>query len=202
MKTAVLSLLIIFIASTSWASGSYLADNKVIASSTPDSLKLISDINGNYYQKIVKVSNNISDSSVYIKILEFMASKNIQQSYADDEGRKLIFTTSQDLNTNLVYIGDDTDIVDAYTAQFAIIIDLKSHRYRYTINNVVFYRPTPAGSRRLTLDDMYLKVSSSTKRVAKDAKKLLDSFERYLTALTSDLNKAVQQKSIAYNSNF
>jgi hypothetical protein len=198
MKTVVLSLIIIFIASTSWASGSHLTDNKAIVSSAPDSLKLISDTNGNYYQKIVKVSNNISDSSVYIKILEFMASKNIQQTYADDEGRKLIFTTSQDLNTNLVYIGDDTDIVDAYTAQFAIIIDLKSHRYRYTINNVVFYR----SSRRLTLDDMYFKVNSSTKRVAKDAKKLLDSFERYLNTLTNELNKAVQQKSIAYNSNF
>jgi hypothetical protein len=168
-----------------------------------DSVKLVADSNQTYYQKVVKVAPGISDTSVYIRILEFMAGKNIQQSYADELGRKLIFTTAQDLNNNLVYVGDDNDAVDPYSVQFAVTLDLKPHKYRYTISNVIFYLPTQTGNRRETLNDIYLKATTASSRhVAKDAKKLLDSFERYLSALTGELNFYVNKKQSMYKSTF
>jgi hypothetical protein len=194
MKSILLSLIISFTFFQSFAQANHNADT----------VKLIADTSGvTYYQKTFIVPAKINDSVTYNKILEFMAAKNIQQTYADDSGRKLIFSTSQDLNTNLIYITDESDMVDPYTVQFAVMIDLRSHRYRFTVNNVVFYRPSPTGSRREPLYYIYLKATNTeSKRVAKDAKKLLDSFQRYLTAFTADLTKTIEQKSAAYNSVF
>jgi hypothetical protein len=194
MKSFLLSLAISFTAFQSFAQA-----NRTHS----DTIKLLTDSSHAYYQKIFTLPAGINDSVAYTKILEFMAAKNIQQTYADDSGHKMIFSTSQDLNTNLVYIGDEADAVDPYTVQFAVIIDLRSHRYRFTVNNVVFYSPSPTGSRREPLYDMYLKATNKeSKRVAKDAKKILDSFQRYLLAFTADLTKTIEQKSPAYNSVF
>jgi len=149
-----------------------------------------------YYQKAVKVDSNIMESMIYLRSLEFMAAKNFQQTYGYEQEGKLICTTSQDLNTNNIYIGDDSDEVDQYTVQFAITLDMKNKKYRYTIHNVVFFRPAETGNRRLTLYDMYIKATNTqSKRVAKDAKKVIDSFEKYLNSLTNELYLAIEHKS-------
>ena len=160
------------------------------------SVNLIVNGKNAYYQKTVKVDSNIMESMIYLRSLEFMAAKNFQQTYGYEQEGKLICTTSQDLNTNNIYIGDDGDDVDQYTVQFAITIDMKNKKYRYTINNVVFFRPTESGNRRLTLYDMNVKATNTqSKRVAKDAKKVIDSFEKYLSGLTSELYLAIEHKS-------
>lgn len=170
----------------------YCQDN----TSTDTTVNIIVNGKNAYYQKTVKVDSNIMESMIYLRSLEFMAAKNFQQTYGYEQEGKLICTTSQDLNTNNIYIGDYGDDVDQYTVQFAIIIDMKNKKYRYTINNVVFFRPTETGNRRLTLYNMYVKATNTkSKSVAKDAKKVIESFEKYLGGLTSELYTAIEHQS-------
>ncbi len=165
----------------------------------PDTMKLQTDIKHAYYQRVVKV-DSVSVSQIYLRAIQFMASKNFQQTYGYQEEGKLIFTTSQDLNQNRAFINDEDEMVVPYTVQFAVTIDIKAHSYRYTINNVVFYLPTDNGNRRETLLDMNMKANNSdSRRVAKDARKMLDSFERYLDSLTDELFEAIKQKSAIYS---
>jgi hypothetical protein len=194
VKTLFLSFVLAFATLTAWC------QNTIIST---DSVQLHVDGNNAYYQKTVKVDSNIMESMIYLRSLEFMAAKNFQQNYGFDQEGKLICTTTQDLNTNNVYIGDDSDNVDPYTVQFSIILDMKNRRYRYTISNIVFYRPTETGSRRLTLYDMYEKATNTqSKRVAKDAKKLIESFEKYIATLTGELYQAVEKKTAVDNTKF
>lgn len=168
-----------------------------------DSVKLIVNGNNAYYQKTVKVDTGIKVSMIYINALQFMAAKNFLQNYGYQQEGKLIFTTTQDLNTNIVTNGYDMENVDVFTVQFAITIDMKNQRYRYTIHNVVFYRPTESGNRRLTLYDMYQKeTNGDSKGVKKDAKKTIDAFERYISTLTNELYESIEHKTAIYNSKF
>jgi hypothetical protein len=166
-----------------------------------DSVKLQIDGNNAFYQKTVKVDTSVS--FIYLRALQFMAAKNFQQNYGYQEEGKLIFTTTQDLNTNELTNGYDLDNVDVFTVQLAITIDMKKQRYRYTIHNVVFFRPTENGNRRLTLYDMYQKETNGDSRgVKKDAKKIIDAFERYISTLTKELNESIENKLAIYNPKF
>lgn len=169
-----------------------------------DTVKIQVDASNNvYYQKTVKVTGGIMVDQIYNRTLQFMAAKNFVQTYGDDQEWKLIFTTSQDLNINPVYIGDDNDTVEPYTVQLAIMLDMKNGSYRYTINNVVFSIPTATYNRRETLFDMFTKATNtSSKRVAKNAKALIASFERYLGSLTDELHQGIEQKALMYNPQF
>jgi hypothetical protein len=170
---------------------------------TADSAKLQIDGTNAYYQKTVKVDTNIMESMIYLRSLEFMAAKNFQQNYGFDQEGKLICTTTQELNTNNINVSEDNDILDPYTVQFSITLDMKNRRYRYTISNVVFYFPTEVGNRRLNLYDIYSKATfSPSKRVAKYNKKVIDSFEKYITALTGELYQAVEKKAVIDSSKF
>lgn len=206
MKTLLLSFTLIFSAFTSFAQDGYPAIYKAgsrINKLQTDSIKLRVDGTHAYYQKVVKVDSNIVDGLIYERALQFMASKNIQQNYEYEEQGKFIFTTVQDLNINPVYVGDDNDSVDPYTAQFAITLDLKKGRYRYTIDNVVFFRPTETGNKRQTLYEVYLKATNtSSKRIARDAGKMIASFERYIDTLTHELYEEIEYKSVIYNPKF
>src|SRR5258708_3931313 len=167
-----------------------------------DSIKLQVDGKNAYYQKKVK-ADSLPEGLIYVRVIQFMASKNFQQNYGYQEEGKLIFTTTQDLNINPVYVGDDNDNVDPYTVQFAITLDLKNGSYRYTINNVTIYRPTQNGNKRETLYDMYVKATNTdSRRIAKDARKVIESFERYIDTLTDELNESIVQKSAIYNQKF
>ena len=167
-----------------------------------DSIKLQVDGKHAYYQKKVK-ADSLPEGLIYVRVIQFMASKNFQQNYGYQEEGKLIFTTTQDLNINPVYVGDDNDNVDPYTVQFAITLDLKNGSYRYTINNVTIYRPTQNGNKRETLYDMYVKATNTdSRRIAKDARKVIESFERYIDTLTDELNESIVQKSAIYNQKF
>jgi hypothetical protein len=167
--------------------------------SPPDSVELKIDSNVAYYQKTVKVDSNIKVSMIYERALEFAAAKNFQQNYGYEPEGKMIFTTTQDLNTNPIYGGDNDD-PDPYTVQFALIIDMKNGRYQYTIDNVIFYLPTQNGSRRFTLYDLYEKeTGDQPRRIQKNAKKIIDSFDRYLVSLTGELYKEVEHKSAIFN---
>lgn len=206
MKALFLSLLIAGATFTAYCQGNYMPGSKApvaINDTYTDTVKLQVDGTNAYYAKTVRVDSSITESKIYLRSLEFMASKNFQQNYGYDEEGKLICTTTQDLNTNEVYVGDDSDNVDPYTVQFTITIDMKNRRYRYTINNVVFFRPTETGNRRLTLYDVYVKATNtSSKRVAKDAKKVISSFERYITTLTNELHQAIELKQVTDNPKF
>jgi hypothetical protein len=180
-----------------------LAQNKSATSADSvmleDSVKLKVANEHAYYQKAVK-ADSIPEAIIYVRAVQFMASKNFQQNYGYEEEGKLIFTTTQDLNVNPVYAGDDNDILDPYTVQFSFTLDLKNRLYLYTINNVVFFRPTAGGNKRETLYDMYLKENNTeSRRVAKDAKKLIESFERYLNTLVNELHEGIEQKSSIYS---
>jgi hypothetical protein len=167
-----------------------------------DSIKLQVDGKHAYYQKKVK-ADSLPEGLIYVRVIQFMASKNFQQNYGYQEEGKLIFTTTQDLNINPVYVGDDNDNVDPYTVQFAITLDLKNGSYRYTINNVTIYRPTQNGNKRETLYDIYVKATNTdSRRIAKDARKVIESFERYIDTLTDELNESIVQKSPIYNQKF
>jgi hypothetical protein len=184
------------------AFASYKA-NHFITKPPSDSVKLKIDGEHAYYQKVVKVDSTLRESHIYIRTLQFMASKNFQQTYGYQEEGKLIFTTTQDLNVNLVYVGDDSDDNQPYTVQFAITVDIKNGSYRYTINNVVFFLPVDNGNKRETLYDAYVKANTrESRRIAREAKKLIVSFERYITALTDDLYEGIEQKSLIYKSKF
>jgi len=165
-----------------------------------DSVKLITEGTHAYYQRTVKVDSNITEGKIYIRALQFMASKNIVQTYGYEQEGKLIFTTTQDLNqaTN-----ESEDPVDPYAVQFAIILDLKNGRYRYTITNVLFFLPTESGNKREALDEVYAKsTNTDSRRAMKDAKKLITSFERYLNTLTNELYEGIEQKAAIYKAGF
>jgi hypothetical protein len=169
----------------------------------PDSVKLVAEGQHVYYQKVVKV-DSIPEGLIYLRAIQFMAAKNFQQNYGYQQEGKLIFTTSQDLNVNLVYIGDENDAVNPYNAQFSIVLDLKNGRYRYTVNNVVFFLPTENGNKRETLYDVYLKSTGNgeSRRMEKVYKSIIDSFERYISSLVTELREAIEQKLTVYNSKF
>jgi hypothetical protein len=207
MKTFILAIILAFISFKGIAGDNkfYPFNGYIFLKNEPgdDSVKLQVDGGHAYYQKLVKVDSNITEPTIYIRCLQFMASKNIQQNYGYQEEGKLIFSTTQDLNINRAYVGDDNETVQEYSVQFAIMLDLKKGRYRYTINSVVFFLPTDNGNRRENLDDIYLKATNTdSRRVARDAKALITSFERYISALTDELYQAIEQKSIMYKSKF
>ena len=166
---------------------------------SPDTVTLKVDGKTAYYQNTVIV-DSVSERIIYLRAIQFMASKNFQQNYGYQEEGKLIFTTAQDLNVNPTYVGDDNDIVDPYTVQFSLILDIKNHSYRYTISNVIFFRPTDNGNRRETLYDIHLKESDNdSRRIAKYATKLIASFEKYLDSLLAELYQGIEQKSPVYS---
>ena len=206
MKTSILAFLLAIVAFRGFAENhivfSLLQDTSKVKHDA-DSVKLLVDGVNAYYQKVVKTDSNLTEGKIYMRALQFMASKNIMQTYGYQEEGKLIFATSQDLNFNQVYVGDDNEIIWPYTVQFAIILDLKNGHYRYTINHVVFFLPTDTGNKRETLDEINEKATNTdSRRVAKEAKKLLVSFERYLTKLTNELDEGIEQKLTMFNSNF
>jgi hypothetical protein len=168
----------------------------------PDSIKLQIENTNAYYQKTFAVDSSIKVSLIYLRALQFMAAKNFQQNYGYEQEGKMIFTTTQDLNKNTT-ASDNDDNPETYTVQFAITIDMKNGRYRCTISNVTFYLPRDSGNRRMTLFDVYLKeAGAEPKRVQKDAKGLIDSFEKYLITLTNDLNAEIEHKAAIYNSKY
>jgi hypothetical protein len=204
MKKILVSMLLTMVVCASCAgkcaARSFLASK--VASHNADSVTL--QVNGKnaYYQKTVKVDSDIKVSTMYIRALQFMAAKNFQQTYGYEQEGKLIFTTTQDLNVNPVTTGSDLEDVQEYNVQFAITIDMRNGRYRYTVTNVTFYRPTDNGNMRLTLYDMVQKVSGDSRSVAKDARKLISSFERYLDALTAELYEGIEYKAAIYQPKF
>lgn len=207
MRNLLLSATLTFIAAFTYAQDGTVRTYQVNSATTlpqpSDSVKLIVEGNNAYYQKTVKVDSGIKVSTIYINALQFMAAKNFQQNYGYQQEGKLIFTTTQDLDINPVKVTDDSDDVDPYTVQFAIIIDMKNGRYRYTIQNVVFFMPTVNGNRRLTLYDMYQKVvNKDSRRISKAARNVITSFERYITSLTDELYINVEHKAPVFNPKF
>jgi hypothetical protein len=191
MKTIILNFLLLLIAITTYCQYSQASPDIQAG----DTVKLTVEGTNAYYQRLVKVDSGITESKIYLRSLQFMASKNFQQNYGYDEEGKLICTTAQDLNTNVFSATSVADAIDPYTVQFAITIDMKNRRYRYTINNIVFYLPDEGGNRRLTMDELYQQATNTdSKRVARDATKVISSFEKYLGVLTSELYQAVEQK--------
>lgn len=168
-----------------------------------DSVKMIVDTGSRaYYQKTVKIDSTIKISTIYTRTLEFMAAKNFQQTYGYEQEGKLIFTTAQELNTNPEYGGDNDD-PQSYSVQFSIMVDMHNGRYRYTISNIIFYLGSQSGNRRMPLYDLYLKeTSGESRRIEKNAKKIIDSFERYLITLTTELHAEIQHKGVIYNPKF
>jgi predicted component of type VI protein secretion system len=131
-----------------------------------------------------------------------MAAKNFQQTYGYEQEGKMIFTTTQDLNSTPASVEPNEDM-QPYTVQFAITIDMKNGRYRCTISNVTFYMPTDYGNRRMTLYDVFQKeTSGESRRIVRNARTLIESFERYLISLTNDLYTEVEHKAAIYNSKF
>jgi hypothetical protein len=168
-----------------------------------DSVKLIVDGNNVYYQKTVKLDSDISEAKIYLRAVQFMAAKNIQQNYGYQEEGKIIFSTTQDLNENKFAIEDENDPVRPYSVQFAITLDLKNGRYRYTIHNVLFFLPTDNGNKRETLYELCQKATNTdSRRIAREAKNLMDSFERYLSALTNELRVDIEHKSLMHKPDF
>jgi hypothetical protein len=169
----------------------------------PDSVKLITEGEHAYYQKTVK-TDSLPEGIIYVRAIQFMAAKNFQQNYGYEQEGKLIFTTSQDLNINAVYVGDENDPVNPYNVQFSVILDLKNGRYRYTVDNVVFFFPTENGNKRETLYDIYLKATSNgeSRRMEKVYLSIIDSFEKYIGTLLTELRGAIEQKLTIYNSKF
>lgn len=180
----------------------YNVDNSTRSQPT-DSVSLQVDRNSAYYQTVVKLDSNTRVSDIYLRALQFMAAKNFQQTYGYDQEGKLIFTTTQDLNINPVNITDENDNVEQYTAQFSITLDMRNGRYRYTIQNVTFYIPEPNGNRRLTLYEMYQKMTNrDSRRIARNARNLITSFERYINSLTNELHQDIEHKSAIHNNKF
>jgi len=196
MKIFIICFAFALISFESFAAKNGFSSNSPVS---PDSVKLTIEGNYAFYQGKVKV-DSLPEGLMYIRAVQFMAAKNFQQNYGYQEEGKMIYFTTQDLNVNPVYVGDDDDILNPYTVQFSMILDLKNGSYRYTINNVVFFRPDGNGNKRETLYDMYLKATNTnSRRVAKDARKLLDSFEKYLNTLTSELYDGIDQKPSIYS---
>jgi len=168
-----------------------------------DTIQLTMDSNHMvYYQKVVKLDSSIKLSTIYTRALEFMAARNFQQTYGYEQQGKLIFTTAQDLNINANYGGDNDD-PETYSVQFSITLDMRNGRYRYTINNVIFYLGSQSGNRRMPLYDLYQKVlGGDSRRMQKNARNLLESFEKYLMGLTTDLHTEIEHKALIYNQKF
>jgi len=184
------------------AFGEVIDTGKSVHHTAPDTIKLKIEGTHAYYQKTVK-ADSIPEGLMYVRVVQFMASKNFQQNYGYMEEGKLIFTTTQDLNINAAYIGDDNDVVNPYTIQFAITLDLKNGKYRYTISNMVFFFPTANGNKRETMFDIYLKANNSdSRRMQRAYKSIIDSFERYLGTLTEELQDGIEQNSTMYNPKF
>lgn len=172
------------------------------AATPADSVHLTVDGNIAYYQRVVK-ADSIPEGLIFSRALLFFAAKNFQQNYGSESEGKLIFNTTQDLNVNPVYIGDENDDIQPYTVQFAITVDMKNNRYRYKISNIVIFRPTETGNKRLTMYDEYQKANSQeSRRVQRDAQKLITSFETYIGSLTAELYKAIKPQSMVYDTNF
>ena len=168
----------------------------------PDSVKMKIDSNTAYYQKTVKVDTDIKVSMIYQRVLEFMSAKNFTQNYGYEQEGKMIFTTTQDLNANAVFNGDNDD-PNPYTIQFAITIDMKNGRYRYTISNIIFYLPSQNGNRRMTLYEVYDKETGYfSRRIQRNAKIIVDSFEKYLVTLTGELYVEIEHKAAIYDTKF
>jgi len=168
-----------------------------------DSVQLVTDSNGMaYYQKAIKLDSTIKLSTIYTRVLEFMAARNFQQTYGYEQQGKLIFTTSQDLNMNANYGGENDD-PETYSVQFSISLDMRNGRYRYTINNVLFFLGSQSGNRRMPLYNLYQKVlNGDSRRMQKNTRNLLESFERYLVGLTTDLHTEIEHKAPIYNQKF
>ena len=172
------------------------------AAAVTDTIKLTVDNMSAYYQKLFKVDSNIKISTIYVRALQFMAAKNFQQNYGYEQEGKMIFTTTQDLNVTPGSVEPNEDM-DPYTVQFAFTIDMKNGRYRCTISNVTFYLPTDFGNRRVTLYEVYRKeIGNESRRITRNAKQLVDSFERYLVDLTNNLYTEVEHKAPIYNPKF
>jgi hypothetical protein len=196
MKSLLLIFVFAFFSLASFAKSIYNGN------SADDTLKLQMEGTNAYYQVTVK-ADSVPEGLIYVRAVQFMASKNFQQNYGYMEEGKLIYTTTQDLNINPAYIGDENDGASPYTVQFSITLDLKNGRYRYTVGNILFFFPTGNGNKRETLYDVYLKANNSEpKRVAREYKKIIDSFERYVTNLTNELNEGIIQKTRIYNPKF
>ncbi|MDR3694810.1 hypothetical protein [Mucilaginibacter sp.] len=196
MKALILCFAFAFISFESFAAKSSINN---YTSVNPDSVKLTIEGIYAFYQGKVKV-DSLPEGLMYVRAVQFMAAKNFQQNYGYQEEGKMIYFTTQDLNVNEVYVGDDDDVLNPYTVQFSMILDLKNGSYRYTINNVVFFRPDGNGNKRETLYDVYLKATNTnSRRIAKDARKLIDSFEKYLNTLTGELYDGIEQKPSIYS---
>ena len=181
----------------------YQVDHSVKASA-PDSIDLKIENNNAYYQKTFKVDSNIKVSTIYTRVLEFMAAKNFQQNYGYEQEGKIIFTSAQDLNMSS---GTAFENYEAgpfpYTVQFAFSVDMKNGRYRCTISNVIFFLPSDAGNWRTNLSVVYEKMTGNgSRRIKTYAKSLIDSFEKYLIDLTNGLYNEVEHKADIYNSKF
>src|SRR5258708_11362309 len=159
MKTLLLSAFLAIITLSATAQDGTVRTYEVNSSvnNQGETVKLQIDNNNAYYQKVIKVDSNIKVSMIYARALQFMASKSFQQNYGYEEEGKLIFTATQDLNTNANFSGTEDDSPNPFAAQFAITLDMKNGRYRYTIHNVVFFVPTDNGNRRVTLYEMHQK---------------------------------------------
>jgi len=192
MKNIFLSIIFVF------AAISAFAGNQLTLKAPADTVKLLYDGKNTYYQKVVMV-DTISEASIYLSAIEFMASKNFTQNYCDQDEGKLIFTSSQDLNIS----GYDSTQPNLYSVQFAIVLDMKNGRYRYTINSATFFY----NNIRWTLFDIYAaaynaQLNAQSKVNARFGKAVLTSFNAYLSSLLTEMNEDITHKSITGNSNF
>jgi hypothetical protein len=202
MKTLLICIGLTFITFIGYAQDETGKNSSVVM---PQGDSVIMKIDGTnaYYQKTVKVDTGIGISLIYLRTLQFMAAKNFQQTYGFEQEGKEIFTTTQDLNTNPFTIGNYSDNIDPFTVQFAITVDMKKQRYRYTIHNVTFYRPTETGNLRMSLYEMYLRATNGDSRsIKKDSKKVIDAFEKYISSLTAELRESIDHKAMIYNTKF
>jgi hypothetical protein len=170
-----------------------------------DSVKIKLDEDNNaYYQKVVTLDTGITVSLIYVRALEFMAAKNFQQNYGYEQDGKLIFTSTQDLNANPNFQGLENDSPETFTVQFAIVLDMKNGRYRYTIHNVVFFMSTENGNRRQTLYEVYQKSNDKdARRYAREASgRMMRAFEKYIVSLTGELQTYIQNKSAVADAKF
>jgi hypothetical protein len=202
MKALLICISLAFIAFTGHAQDE-TRKNSSVPMPQGDSVKLTIDGTSAYYQRTVKVDTSIGVSLIYLRTLQFMAAKNFQQTYGFQQEGKEIFTTTQDLNTNPFTTGNYSDNIDVFTVQFAVTVDMKKQRYRYTIHNVIFYQPTETGNLRMTLYQMYLRATNGDSRsIKRDSKKVIDAFERYISSLTAELRESIDHKAMIYNTKF
>ncbi|HEX3386834.1 MAG TPA: hypothetical protein VHS53_16650, partial [Mucilaginibacter sp.] len=66
-----------------------------------------------------------------------------------------------------------------------------------------FYLGSQSGNRRMPLFELYQKeTNGESRRIEKDMKKIVDSFEKYLATLTTDLHTEIEHKAPIYNKKF